>query len=166
MNIFYLHESPTTAAEYMCDKHVVKMILESAQLLCTAHHVCPSDAERPEKFYKKTHLNHPCAIWTRSCTGNYRWLCTHAQALLNEYTYRYGKQHATTPVISWCKANDPDIPDGEFSDIPQCMPEEYRADDPVIAYRDYYNKAKSHLHSWKNRQVPDWIISKQSKVYA
>jgi len=159
MNIFYLHESPTTAAEYMCDKHVVKMILESAQLLCTAHHVCPSDAERPEKFYKKTHINHPCAIWARSCTGNYRWLCDHAQSLLNEYTYRYGKQHATTSVIRWCKANDPDIPESEPTEIAQCMPDEYKADDPVVAYRNYYNQAKSHLHSWKKREVPHWIVA-------
>jgi|TARA_R110000765_G_scaffold69367_1_gene134512 hypothetical protein len=157
MNIFYLHESPTTAAEYMCDKHVVKMILESAQLLCTAHHVCPSDAERPEKFYKSTHVNHPCSVWVRACVGNYSWLRDHAYALLDEYTHRYGKKHASTPVIDWCGSNNPDIPSGKFTDVAQCMPEEYKANDPVIAYRDYYNKAKSHLHSWKNRQVPDWI---------
>ena len=162
MNIFYLHKSPTISAQYMCDKHVVKMILESAQLLCTAHHTCPTNAERPEKFYKKTHTNHPCAIWTRNCIGNYKWLCDHAQSLLDEYTYRYGKTHASTSVISWCVSNIPDIPDGELTDIAQCMPDEYKSNDPVIAYRNYYNKAKSHLHNWKRRQIPHWVVSVNS----
>ena len=162
MNIFYLHKSPTVAAQHMCDKHVVKMILESAQLLCTAHHTCPTNAERPEKFYKKTHTNHPCAIWTRNCIGNYKWLCDHAQSLLDEYTYRYGKTHASTSVISWCVSNIPDIPDGELTDIAQCMPDEYKSNDPVIAYRNYYNKAKSHLHNWKRRQIPHWVVSVNS----
>ena len=162
MNIFYLHKSPTVAAQHMCDKHVVKMILESAQLLCTAHHIRPSDAVRPEKFYKKTHTNHPCAIWTRNCIGNYKWLCDHAQSLLDEYTYRYGKTHASTSVISWCVSNIPDIPDGELTDIAQCMPDEYKSNDPVIAYRNYYNKAKSHLHNWKRRQIPHWVVSVNS----
>ena len=157
LNIFYLHESPTTAAEYMCNKHVVKMILESAQLLCTAHHTCPSNAERPEKFYKKTHVNHPSAIWARTSKDNYLWLTAHANALLSEYTHRYEKQHASTSVIDWCSTNIPNIPDLGFTDMPQCMPEEYKTDNPVIAYRDYYNQAKSHLHSWKNRPVPIWI---------
>lgn len=159
MNIFYLHKSPTIAAQHMGNKHVVKMILESAQLLCTAHHICPSDAVRPEKFYKKTHTNHPCAVWTRNCVGNYKWLCDHAQSLLDEYTYRYGKTHASTSVISWCVSNIPDIPDGELTDIAQCMPDEYKSNDPVIAYRNYYNKAKSHLHNWKRRQIPHWVVS-------
>ena len=65
MNIFYLSECPVESAQAQCDKHVVKMILESAQMLCTAHHACPSDAERPEKFYKQAHVNHPSTIWVR-----------------------------------------------------------------------------------------------------
>mgnify|MGYP003653351786 FL=1 len=157
MNIFYLHKSPTISAQYMCDKHVVKMILESAQLLCTAHHTCPTNAERPEKFYKKTHVNHPSAIWARTSKDNYLWLAAHANALLSEYTHRYEKQHASTSVIDWCSANIPNIPDLGFTDMPQCMPDEYKTDDPVIAYRNYYNQAKSHLHNWKNRSVPLWI---------
>jgi len=157
LNIFYLHKSPAKAAQYMCDKHVVKMILESAQLLCTAHHVCPTGEELPEKFYKKTHANHPCAIWVRTNTGNYSWMTTHALALLSEYTHRYDKEHASTPVIRWCSVNNPDIPKGKFTEIPQCMPDEYKMEDPVIAYRNYYNQAKSHLHSWKNRPVPIWV---------
>ena len=157
MNIFYLDKSPTISAHCMCDKHVVKMILESAQLLCTALHTCPSNAELPEKFYKKTHVNHPSAIWARTSKDNYLWLTDHANALLSEYTHRYDKQHASTSVIDWCSANIPNIPDLGFTDMPQCMPDEYKMDDPVLGYRNYYNQAKSHIHSWKNRPVPVWI---------
>ena len=166
MNIFYLDKSAVISAQYMCDKHVVKMILESAQLLCTAHHICPTDAERPEKFYKKTHMNHPSAIWARASADNYLWLTAHAKALLSEYTHRYGKQHASTPVIRWCSANIPNIPSGKLTEMPQCMPDEYKMDDPVLGYRNYYKHGKAHLHNWKNRSVPYWIISKKSKVIA
>ena len=65
MNIFVLDNDPFKAAEYQCDKHVVKMVLETAQLLCSAHETAP---------YKRTHYNHPCAIWTRSSLSNYMWL--------------------------------------------------------------------------------------------
>ena len=106
------------SAQYMCDKHVVKMILESAQLLCTSHHVCPTGIELPEKFYKQTHTNHPSAVWVRASTDNYSWLTAHANALLSEYTHRYEKQHASTPVIEWCSVNIPNIPDLGFTDIP------------------------------------------------
>ena len=159
MNIFYLDKSAVISAQYMCDKHVVKMILESAQLLCTAHHLCPTDAVRPEKFYKKTHYNHPSAVWARASADNYLWLTAHAKALLSEYTYRYDKQHASTSVIMWCSANIPDIPNGKLTEMPQCMPDEYKSKDSVVAYRRYYNGAKSHLHDWKRRQVPDWITT-------
>ena len=88
MNIFYLSECPVESAQAQCDKHVVKMILESAQMLCTAHHACPSDAERPEKFYKQAHLNHPSTIWTRGNRSQYLWLYNHMLALGEEYTKR------------------------------------------------------------------------------
>jgi hypothetical protein len=90
VNIFYLDKSPVLAAQMQVNKHVVKMILESAQLLCTSHHMCPKH-DLPEKFYKKTHYNHPSAIWARESVDNYKWLCEHAMALCEEYTYRYGK---------------------------------------------------------------------------
>ena len=99
MNIFYLSECPVEAAQYQCDKHVVKMILESAQMLCTAHHACPTAAPRPEKFYKQAHLNHPSTIWVRTATANYDWMIVHALALCEEYTHRYGKIHSSQSII-------------------------------------------------------------------
>jgi len=98
MNIFYLDKSPVLSARYQCDKHVVKMILESAQLLCTAHRVLDYTltSEHDSKgLYKSTHKNHPSAIWARSGYEQYSWLYHHFIALGNEYEYRYHKKHLT-----------------------------------------------------------------------
>jgi hypothetical protein len=92
MNIFYLDRDPVIAAQMMCDKHVVKMILESAQMLSTAHRVLDGD-EYANKMglYKLAHKNHPSTIWVRTSSENYRWLFNHYDALMQEYTYRYDK---------------------------------------------------------------------------
>jgi hypothetical protein len=158
MNIFYLSECPVEAARSMCDKHIVKMVLESAQILCTTHHECPTDAERPERFYRKTHVNHPSTIWVRETTGNYEWICLHALALCEEYTHRYGKVHASQSLIEWASDNIPDIPDGEITKMPQCMPDEFKTDCSVQAYRKYYNvdKRNSFKCVWTKREEPNW----------
>lgn len=96
MNIFILSKDPIIAAQMQCDKHVVKMILETAQLLC-------SPFEKGEAPYKRSHFNHPSAIWTRENKSNYEWLITHGLALCEEYTFRYGKEHKSKQVILWCK---------------------------------------------------------------
>ena len=93
MNIFYLHDDPIYCAQMHCDKHVVKMILEYAQLLSTAHHEI--DGTPSIDCYKPTHKNHPSAIWARNSRNNYRWLWWLLYGLQDEYTYRYGKVHAT-----------------------------------------------------------------------
>tara|TARA_R110000824_G_scaffold95111_1_gene228861 strand:- start:2120 stop:2689 length:570 start_codon:yes stop_codon:yes gene_type:complete len=158
LNIFYLHKSPVLAAQQMCDKHVVKMILESAQLLCTTHHVCPTDAELPAKFYKKTHINHPSAIWVRTSVANYDWMCLHAIALCKEYTHRYGKIHASQAIIEWCSDSLPAIPDSYQTEMPQCMPDEYKTDNSIQSYRDYYwhDKRKNIAMKWTKREKPRW----------
>jgi len=100
MNIFILDEHPTKAAQYMCDKHVIKMILESAQLLCSAFE--PGHAP-----YKRTHYNHPCAVWIRQSKANYMWLMQHVIALNDEYKYRYDKStdHKSMLAVMWCSLN-------------------------------------------------------------
>lgn len=158
MNIFYLSDCPIEAAQSQCDKHVVKMILESAQMLCTAHHSHPTDATRPEKFYKQTHTNHPSNKWVRGCTENYNWLCLHAMALCSEYTYRYGKIHASEPIIWWCLNNIPNIPVLPITKMPQCMPDEFKTDCSIEAYRSFYNidKRQSFKCVWTKRNEPKW----------
>ena len=89
MNIFYLHRDPVKAAVVQYNKHVVKMILESAQMLCTAHH-CYGDAEQKYNIpYRQAHLNHPSTIWARRSRTTYMWLYDHMIALGKEYTKRY-----------------------------------------------------------------------------
>ena len=135
MNVFYLDRDAAKAAQAQCNKHVVKMLLETAQLLSTTHHVMGSTAP-----YKKTHMNHPSAVWARQSSENYHWLYRHFKALSDEYTRRYGKIH-----LSWVKCRDalrepPEgISDAPFTDPPLCMPDECKRDDAVEAYRTYYN---------------------------
>ena len=103
MNIFKLDESPVVSAKYACDKHVVKMILESAQMLCAVH----PEGTAP---YKRSFYNHPCTKWVRESARNYEWLLLHAYALCAEYTSRYDKVHKSEAVIEWCDENRPDLP--------------------------------------------------------
>ena len=142
MNIFYLSEDPKKAATMMYNKHVVKMILESAQLLCTAHLIADGpDANVP---YKATHKNHPSAIWARESTSNYEWLYKHMLALGEEYTKRYGKIHLTILKCSGVLNKAPkNVTKAEFTPMPQCMPDQYKVDgNSVEAYWNYYEAEK------------------------
>ena len=157
MNIFFLHKNPKKCAKYYVDQHVVKMILETAQLLCTAIWSCGGTAP-----YKSTHANHPCAVWTRQSKDNWNWLYSLAVALCEEYTYRYGKVHATQEIVQNLKV--PDLPEKEFVNPPQCMPDCYKDENTIIAYRNYYIIGKIRLHcfktrhAWKNREIPKFIV--------
>lgn len=136
MNIFFLSVCAILSAVLQCDKHVVKMILETAQLLSTAHFEL--DGESPA--YKPTHKNHPSAVWVRQSSGNYLWLHAHLLALGEEYTKRYGKVHKTIAEHAEALSRLPvNIPQGEFFEPPQCMPDECKRDDTVLAYQVYYN---------------------------
>ena len=139
MNIFYLHECPDKAARLQYNKHVVKMILESAQMLCTAHH-CYGDKDQVENVpYKQAHLNHPSTVWTRRSKSTYMWLYNHMMALGDEYTKRYGKTHLS---ITKCKdflAIPPrHIQGDDWCQPPQAMPDEYKDECSIQAYWNYY----------------------------
>lgn len=152
MNIFVLDENPTTCAQYHCDKHVVKMILETAQLLCGVHWSTGSEAP-----YKLSHKNHPCSIWTRECIENYIWLCDLGIELCKEYSYRYGKTHKSQQIIEWCMSNLPNIKEkGFITPFALAMPDEYKVESPTESYRNYYRGAKTSFAVWKNRDVPVW----------
>ena len=141
MNIFYLDKDPAKAASYFYDKHKVKMILESAQMLCTAHHHYGNGDNVP---YKKAHYNHPSTIWCRQNASQYMWLYDHMIALGIEYTKRYNKTHLT---IIKCKdvlkQLPPAIPDSTFIEPPQCMPDHHKVPDcSITAYWNYYEQDK------------------------
>jgi len=144
MNLFYLDRDPVTAASYHYDKHKVKMVLEAAQMLCTAHHVYDNGHNVP---YKQAHLNHPSTIWVRGNRNQYLWAYQYMMALGNEYTKRYGKEHKTIAKCRYVLSDPPPgIPNSEFTQPPQCMPDEYKVEgDSVAAYWNYYEKDKFRI---------------------
>ena len=168
MNIFYLDRDPVVAAQMQCDKHVVKMILESAQMLSTAHRVLDGD-EYANNYglYKMAHKNHPSTIWARTCDENYEWLWNHMEALMYEYTHRYGKKHATERLTHALWKLPTNISYDDFTDPPQCMPDYCKGDDTVSAYQTYYIEEKSDFATWKNREKPEWFNdrNKESSIW-
>jgi hypothetical protein len=161
MNIFYINSNPITAAKELCDEHIRKMQIESAQMLCTAHWATGGSAP-----YKKAHLNHPSTIWTRSSIYHYNWLVEHGLAISREFEFRYEKRHKTQDVLEWCKINLPLIPNNKFIPPPQCMPDKYKNIDTVEAYKNYYYYDKiinKGLHYVRTPNLPKWIIEKTIK---
>lgn len=152
MNIFVLDYDPAEAAKYHCDKHVVKMCLETAQLLCNAYarHGEPGP-------YKATHVQHPCSIWAGQTATNYRWLWKLGMSLCEEYTHRYGKIHECQRIINMLRAGPLTLKAQGFTRFPQCMPDEYKAADTVVAYRTYYKHEKLYMATWKKRPTPSWL---------
>ena len=144
MNIFYLHKDPVKAAKLQYNKHVVKMILESAQMLCTAHHeIMGDDADVP---YKRAHVNHPSTIWARRSAQNYVWLYDHFVALAQEYKKRYGKDHLSyTKCNPYLRFLPGGLPYTGFTQPPQAMPDEYKDECSLQAYWNYYINDKKHI---------------------
>jgi len=176
MNIFYLSHNPKECAEQHCDKHCVKMILEYAQLLSTAHRVLDGreymDASSGRKMkrwmlpnptmdkmlYKATYINHPSAVWVRQSNNNYNWLYCLFQSLMTEYTYRYGKTHACDKLSPFLCHTPRNIPIDYFTQPTPAMPDEYKViGDSIKSYHNYYIGAKSRMANWKNRQIPNFM---------
>lgn len=180
MNIFYLHHNPQICASYHVDKHVVKMILEYAQLLSTAHRVIDGREAvvrqngrnykrwvipEPQNslLYKSTHVNHPSAIWCRYSVDNYAWLCSLLVETCKEYTYRYGKIHKAEKdgIVQWLVDNIPNnLKTKGFTEPTPAMPDEYKNPGCSIdSYRTYYICDKSSLFKWTKRETPEWICN-------
>ena len=178
MNIFYVNSDPEVAARSMVDRHVVKMILETAQLLSTAHRVIDgeeyvgqSQSGRKAKrwrlsgnvdaiMYAATHINHPSAVWVRENSANYDWLYDHLLALGSEYTHRYGRTHLTIDKLKDILKDSPQNikQSNVMTKMPSCMDKQYIVSvDPITNYRNYYNYGKTDLLRWSNRPPPQWI---------
>jgi hypothetical protein len=155
MNIFVLADTPEESAQLQGDKHVIKMILESAQMLCSAFE--PGSAP-----YKRTHYNHPCSVWARKSEANYSWLVSHAFALCAEYTRRYGRRHKTEDVIEWCALRIDELPFSEDGLTPfaQAVPDQFKHTSAVVAYRAYYADAKRDIATYTRRPegVPQFMV--------
>ena len=158
MNIFYLSRDPVKAARFHCDKHVVKMILETAQLLSTAHRVL--DNADHELLYRVTHKNHPCAIWIRESRDNYKWALELMKALNAEYMERYGKAspHKSMSLLPLLRKPPKKLKARGFSNPPQCVPEDCKRRGTVAAYRAYYRKHKSRFAVWAYSKTPNWFL--------
>ena len=155
MNIFVLDIDPVVAAQSQCDKHVVKMPLECAQMLSTVHRCYTPD---DDGLYRKTHVHHPCTVWAGQSTANYDWLYNHFGALSDEYRFRYGNTH-----LSWFKLRDrlrtapAQIDNDDLTPFAQAMPDEYKCNDAVVAYRAFYQVEKASFLSYTKRQPPNWL---------
>lgn len=152
MNIFILDTDIKKCAESHCDKHVIKMILESVQMLST---VCRQSGL--DIGYKPTHAHHPCTIWANKSLSNWVWL-RHLTAYLNEeYRYRYNKKqnHKSYDLANTLPL--PNIPDIGLTPFAQAMPDQYKNKNAVTAYRKYYLNEKFNLLKWTKRIPPKWV---------
>ena len=171
MNIFVTDPDPVISAQTLCDKHVVKMVLESAQMLSTAWRE-PNDLRSSEfsskyadehELYKTAHLNHPCSIWVRQARENYKWLYRHFVALCDEYTHRYGKSHASARLkgpLMWRPFKPSALLDAieEPYGFVLAMPDEYKSEDIFSSYQNYLMNEKQHFAKWEKdpSRKPTW----------
>ena len=171
MNLFYLHKEPEVSATLHCDKHVVKMIIEYAQMLSTAHRMLDGeayyglskngrkiqrwrlDSDREDILYKASHINHPSTRWVRENAIQYQYAYDMFTNLCDEYTYRYGKVHMTDSKLRNLLDNIPNnIQLGEWSEPPQCMPDDVKVENNSLqAYHKYYREYKKSFAKWTNQ---------------
>jgi hypothetical protein len=179
MNIFFFNKDPKICAQQHCDKHCIKMIIEYAQLLSTAHRVLDGvleirdqknrkqkyfkliDVDMESNLYKATHINHPSAKWVRQSDSNYMWLYTLWINLLDEYSKRYNKIHSCSRLIPYLKNVPFSIPKNLFTSPFRAMPIEYKLDKSEIdycekSYQLYFNSTKQHIAKWKHGLIPSW----------
>ena len=183
MNIFILDTNPNVAAQLQCDKHIVKMILESAQMLSTAHRVLDGkESKIPSKsgktmvkhwqldhhddiIYKAVHVGHPCTVWTMESVANYMWHYTHFVALHQEFMYRYGKTHKSFndlgQILRTPPKNIPNVHQTPFKLAMGAAPECINDSDPVGSYRSFYQTKQDRFSmTWTKRDVPTWFEQK------
>lgn len=153
MNIFVLDPDIETCARYHSDRHVVKMILESAQMLCTVLNEHGIAAP-----YRSTHARHPCTLWAGASLSNWLWLRELALRLNDEYRYRFERtaDHSSAAVVSMLPL--PPIADAGLTAFAQAMPAVYRVPgDAVQAYRAFYITEKATFAVWTRRETPAWF---------
>jgi hypothetical protein len=157
MNIFVLSEDPAECAKLHCDKHVVKMVLETAQMLCTA--ISEFTGGEVLTPYKATHKKHPCVLWAMESIENFLWLAQLGLELSAEYTHRYGKVHKSSEVIHWALENCPRFPHVPMTEFVMCMPDEFKEGRTVVeAYKRYYrDKAYTINMCYSKREAPNFL---------
>lgn len=177
MNIFYLNSNPIICAREHCDKHVIKMIVEYAQLLSTAHRVLDGifsieknangslipnyrlQNDVDSILYKASHIKHPCAIWTRFSFSHYDWLFQLFEQCCLEYTRRYGKTHKTEGLKQYLITKPKNIHNNDWTEPPLAMPEQYKIiGNTIQSYRNYYVAEKAAFATWRApARMPGWF---------
>lgn len=176
MNIFYLDSDPKICAENHCDKHIVKMIVEYSQLLSTAHRVLDGEGSKlllegetledgkisliERKCYLPTHKNHPSAIWARECTSNYKWLLELLKWCHFQYSKRYCRVHKSMEIFPYLEKYPTNLKIGHLSKIPLAMPDEFKVEDEIQSYKNYYVGAKAKMAKWSFTETPNWFKGK------
>lgn len=156
MNLFMTSLDPVQAAREHCNVHRIKMIVETAQMLCTAHRLIDGD-ERADKLglYKSTHVNHPCSVFVRENSNHYSWTYRLLEALCVDYAAVSNKPHATTRLLSILKTQPRGIRVcNEFKPV-IAAPEEFKsmAEDYGVpfAYKEYMCRK---FRDWMTREKP------------
>jgi len=189
MNLFFLHSDPRTCAEYHCDKHVVKMVLELTQMLYTAHYIHSSKILPPDAYKPISNKKHPINIWIALNVNNYTFASTLAKCLSEEYTIRYGKVHSCDKHINWLIINKPSFENevdysgskkvvvfGQHSikgltPFPLSMPEECyftkntKEYSVIKSYQYYYLIHKRKFARWTVRDIPPWFTYSDIRNY-
>ena len=154
MNIFFLDECPIQSARQHCDKHIVKMIVEYAQMLSTTHRII-DDYHHP-LLYKKAFVNHPMTIWVRQSKANYLHLFLLWCECTYEYNRRYQRKHKSTELYDLFAKEPQNFAKAYWTTPPQCMPEKYKRNNYIDGYRAFYIGEKSRFAKWKNTKIPTW----------
>lgn len=182
--MFYLHDDPVVCAQWHCDSHVVKMIVEYAQLLSSTHRLLDGTQRiearekdgktrrikvwdlpdsRNDVLYRASHTGHPSRVWSGETSENYLWLYSLFCALCDEYTYRYRKIHKCDSQLRGALSQLPKtIKISARTAVPLCMgaePQCINLDDRIGSYRNFYiTKQKRMKLRWRNREVPEWFV--------
>jgi len=159
INIFVLDLDPNKSAKYHCDQHVVKMVLETAQMVSTALRA----RGYAEGLYKSSYPSHPCTVWAGETEGNLAWLNMLGLALAAEYTNRYGKTHASERVFWRAEEYIDELPFEHETPRPLAMPDQYKTNKVVQSYRNYYIGEKLKFARYERAPVPEWLASHYSK---
>jgi hypothetical protein len=152
MNIFFLDKDPVKAAQLQCDKHVVKMVLETTQMVSTAVRNQGHDVG-----YLSAYPKHPMTIWVNKSKNNFAWALEHGLALGEEYTHRYNRIHASHKMLKTIQDLDIKGNANYMTTPPLCMPDEYKKPSYIESYRNYYVNAKKHFAKYTNRETPEFM---------
>jgi len=194
MNIFVLHENPIIAAQMHCDRHCCKMIIEHNQMLAASYYHTIGISRKKEFLenqdkindlfkgwprkhpdgsefhYSVSHVNHPCTIWARTSIENFNWLLDCTESLCDEFLFRYKHEHSGRAIVNWMRQNPPNISSSKLTPFAQAMPDCYKSEDSIEAYRKYYGYKPSYMDmKWAHSEKPEWftdeLINESSRVY-